>query len=107
MTGRPYLITIVAITGHVCVCRAEYEELQLSMAHPSNSPATAALPLPSFNWDFGEVRGGTAAHLVRPDLYLGFFHSKWTLPGSRFVSYFFGAYAFDTQPPFKLKAMSR
>ena len=84
----------------VCVCRAEYEELQLTSPNPNP-------PLPSFHWDFGEIRGGTAAHLVRPDLYLGFFHSKKTLPGSRLVSYFFGAYAFDTQPPFRLKAVSR
>ena len=109
-----YLTTMVAMSVRssvmsvcVSVCRAEYEEIHLSVANRSHGLLAGVLPVPSIQWDYGELRGGTAAHLVRPDLYLAFFHSKWTLPGSRLISYFFGAYAFDTRPPFRLKAVSR
>ena len=91
----------------VCVCgSAEYEELQLSQEGASASRPDPTPP-PSLEWDYGELRGGTAALRVRPDLFLAFFHSKWRLPGSRLISYFFGAYTFDARPPFRLKAVSR
>ena len=101
----------LSLSIHVCMCvcmyaRAEYEELQISL--PDYSPSHPdPIPQPTFEWEYGELRGGTAAHLVRPDLYLAFFHTKYKLPASRLISYFFGAYAFDAQPPHNLKAVSR
>ena len=72
------------------------------------------VPFPKIDWEFGELRGGTPALLIQPDLLLAFFHSKWTLPGSRLISYFFGAYTLSVGPgptskwpSFTLKSVSR
>lgn len=61
-------------------------------------------------WDFGPLRGGTAAQLVDGE-YLAFFHSpkamKSVASGRALLwHYFAGAYTFAAKPPFEIKKIS-
>jgi hypothetical protein len=64
---------------------------------------------PSAVWDWGHIRGGTSAELYKSkefgELYLTFFHSVKRIDGLLF--YFAGAMAFETQPPYKMKMISK
>jgi predicted GH43/DUF377 family glycosyl hydrolase len=62
------------------------------------------------NWGFGELRGGSTA-LKEDGFYLSFFHSSKKLASLQsdnkmMIHYFLGAYTFEDQPPFALKACS-
>lgn len=62
------------------------------------------------SWDWGELRGGTQAHLVDGQ-YLSFFHSAKKLEsthsdGKTTMHYFIGAYTFSPFPPFTLTQIS-
>lgn len=62
------------------------------------------------HWDFGEIRGGTPAHIIRGE-YLAFFHSSKYLVSNlsykkSIAHYFMGAYTFEKEPPFKLTKIS-
>jgi predicted GH43/DUF377 family glycosyl hydrolase len=68
-------------------------------------------------WHYGEIRGGTPAiYLPELDAYLGFFHSSIARHKSKKTwaerkaplprDYFMGAYLFDAQPPFLLRAIT-
>lgn len=64
----------------------------------------------SIKWGWGEVRGGTPAHLIG-DEYLAFFHSCITLrtaqsEGKPMWHYVMGAYTFEASPPFAATSMS-
>lgn len=63
----------------------------------------------NMNWKYGNMRGGTPAVYIGENRYLSFFHSSNDIiPGGTTVkTYNFGAYIFDSQPPFAVKAMSR
>lgn len=61
-------------------------------------------------WDWGVLRGGTAAQL-EGDEYLSFFHSTITMAseqsgGEKMPHYFMGAYTFSRMPPFQITKMS-
>jgi len=61
-------------------------------------------------WDWGELRGGTAA-LKLNDQYLAFFHSSISLTtvqseGAHMTHYVMGAYIFQSHPPFAIKKIS-
>ena len=60
-------------------------------------------PLPW--WEFGDLRGGTNAVLVG-DRFLALFHSRPKLHGADLLTYFFGAYTFSTEVPFRLLSVS-
>lgn len=59
-------------------------------------------------WRHGEIRGGTPAILIR-DVYLTFFHSSLIPPvtGDVLRTYVFGAYIFEKDKPFAIKAMTK
>lgn len=58
----------------------------------------------SWDWPYGEIRGGTPAEIV-DGVYLAFFHSStrdFSLLKKRGIFYFMGAYTFSPEPPFPL-----
>jgi predicted GH43/DUF377 family glycosyl hydrolase len=65
--------------------------------------------IPQWNW--GTLRGGTPALLIRKNEYLAFFHSSIKMPsqqsdGANITHYFMGAYTFSSQPPFEIQRIS-
>lgn len=62
---------------------------------------------PNLKWDFGVIRGGTPAVFI-PELgeFISFFHSKHILEGSKFATYFIGAFSFSAAAPFTLQRFS-
>lgn len=78
--------------------RAYFQDANYPLASP---------PAEQVSWSFGEIRGGTPPQRISKDLFLAFFHTKAVLPGSRLLSYFFGAYTFTAAPPFRLRSISR
>jgi predicted GH43/DUF377 family glycosyl hydrolase len=61
-------------------------------------------------WQWGELRGGTPAHLIDGQ-YLSFFHSSIDMQtihsdNKNISHYFMGAYTFSPEPPFTLTAIS-
>ncbi len=78
--------------------------------HGTGSCETVASTTGSIQWDWGILRGGTAALLER-DEYLAFFHSSKEMEtahseGKRVLHYFMGAYTFSRHPPFEITQMS-
>ena len=61
----------------------------------------------SVTWEYGPLRGGTNAIQITSKAYLALFHSQCKLAGSSMNTYLMGAYAFTSQPPFRLLAVSR
>lgn len=66
--------------------------------------------LGDIKWDWGVLRGGTPALLVK-DQYLAFFHSCKNLTtlqsdGIYMLHYFMGAYTFSKNPPFEITQIS-
>jgi len=62
-------------------------------------------------WNFGELRGGTAAGLINDNEYLAFFHSCKDMAtvqseGKYISHYFMGAYTFSAKPPFEISRIS-
>jgi hypothetical protein len=51
--------------------------------------------LPEFNWNWGEMRGGTPALLIDKEHYLSFFHSSGRLMHKNIITYVMGAYLFS------------
>jgi hypothetical protein len=62
-------------------------------------------------WEYGPIRGGTQALLIRDEYYLTFFHSKKPIQIDLGVkkpeTYFMGAYIFSAHPPFRVLRISR
>jgi predicted GH43/DUF377 family glycosyl hydrolase len=56
------------------------------------------------NWTFGQIRGGTPALDIGGEM-LAFFHSSFY--SNRKAVYVMGAYLFDQEFPFRIRAMSR
>lgn len=56
----------------------------------------------SWNWNWGEIRGGTPAYLIN-DSFLTFFHSSFPAKTSKGKAYVMGAYIFDKEPPFSVR----
>lgn len=59
----------------------------------------------NWNWNLGEIRGGTPAYLVN-DQFLTFFHSSFPAQTSKGRAYVMGAYTFDKDPPFSVRTMT-
>ncbi len=59
----------------------------------------------NWNWTLGEIRGGTPAYLVG-DQFLTFFHSSFRDEVAKRRAYVMGAYLFDQEPPFHIRAMT-
>jgi predicted GH43/DUF377 family glycosyl hydrolase len=71
---------------------------------------TIACSQSSIQWDWGELRGGTPAHLLDGQ-YLAFFHSSIDMEtvhseGKKIAHYFMGAYTFSADPPFEITSIS-
>lgn len=58
------------------------------------------------DWAYGHIRGGTPP-VRMGESYITFFHSSIPLLTKYRRRYFMGAYEFDAQPPFKIRAMTR
>ncbi len=76
----------------------------------TNSCETFCKSKSYLHWDWGEIRGGTPAHLVRGE-YLAFFHSSKYLVSDlsynkSIAHYFMGAYTYEKEPPFRLTSIS-
>ena len=69
-----------------------------------SSPLVYETRMGSFDWHYGELRGGTPPIRVGGE-YWTFFHSSlpWRKPKRQ---YFMGAYAFSVEPPFRMTRMS-
>lgn len=59
----------------------------------------------NWDWNLGEIRGGTPAYLVN-DKFLTFFHSSFPAKTSKGRAYVMGAYTFDKDPPFTVRTMT-
>ena len=59
----------------------------------------------NWNWNLGEIRGGTPAYLVN-DKFLTFFHSCFPAKTPKGRAYVMGAYTFDRDPPFSVRTMT-
>ncbi len=60
----------------------------------------------NWNWNFGEIRGGTPAYLVN-NTFLTFFHSSFLInKTSKRRAYVMGAYTFEKDPPFSICKMT-
>jgi len=59
----------------------------------------------NWNWNLGEIRGGTPAYLVN-DTFLTFFHSCFPAKTSKGKVYVMGAYTFDKDPPFSVRTIT-
>lgn len=82
----------------------------LSLASEPYACDTFALSCGSFQWEWGELRGGTPA-LKDGDEYLAFFHSSRDVHtiqayGKKISHYVMGAYTFKGTPPFNLTRIS-
>lgn len=53
-------------------------------------------------WKYGEMRGGSPAVLINADYYLSFFHSSAVINYPGIITYFMGAYLFESKPPFRV-----
>lgn len=65
----------------------------------------------NFQWEWGEVRGGTPALLLNGE-YFAFYHSMCKLKtvhskGKSMLHYFMGAYTFSAKPPFSITRISK
>ena len=59
----------------------------------------------NWNWNLGEIRGGTPAYLV-DGAFLTFFHSSFPAKTSKGRAYVMGAYTFDKDPPFSVRRVT-
>jgi predicted GH43/DUF377 family glycosyl hydrolase len=76
----------------------------------SQGCAAFAESVPSIYWEWGILRGGTAAAKM-DSFYLSFFHSSVNMTtvhsgGKEALHYFMGAYTFSSKPPFQLLSIS-
>lgn len=76
----------------------------------SNTCEPFSLSKGVFDWDWGVLRGGTAA-TIENDEYLSFFHSSIDMAslqsqGKKMAHYFMGAYTFRAEPPFEITKIS-
>lgn len=65
-----------------------------------------------FPWEWGEIRGGTPAIRLDEGHYLSIFHScskmkSFYSPDKEVRHYFMGAYVFESEPPFRVTAISK
>lgn len=65
----------------------------------------------SYQWNWGELRGGTPALMIDNERYLAFFHSSMKMKSIHSNDlekghYFIGAYTFANTPPFEITSMS-
>ncbi len=60
---------------------------------------------PPWDWDFGQIRGGTPA-LLLGDQFITFFHSSFPASLHKGRAYVMGAYLFDSAPPFTVRFMT-
>lgn len=61
---------------------------------------------PEYEWKFGEMRGGSPALRINNDSYLTFFHSSGRFNWKYIVTYYMGAYLFESKPPFRITHIS-
>ena len=106
------------------VIRPDYEHLSISFSNVTFSNVSADDPEIELitvseeacaeeleqPWEYGHMRGGSPAQLVRGE-YMAFFHSKSspldTGSGFALMSYWIGVYTFSPSPPFRLTRISR
>ena len=62
--------------------------------------------LPKYKWEWGEMRGGSPAVLWNATHYISFFHSSGVFHQKWTISYYMGAYLFESRPPFGITHMS-
>lgn len=60
---------------------------------------------PNWKWNLGEIRGGTPALPIH-NQFLTFFHSSFPVPTKKGRAYVMGAYTFDKESPFSLRAIT-
>lgn len=60
---------------------------------------------PHLHWNLGIIRGGTPAYPINDQL-ITFFHSSFPAQISKGRAYIMGAYIFDKDPPFSIRAMT-
>lgn len=65
----------------------------------------------AFNWNWGDLRGGTPALKINDHQYLAFFHScekmlSYYSQEKPILHYFMGAYTFSAVPPFEIEQIS-
>ena len=94
---QPHQILAISGSHHQEKSRGPWRTLTATLA--------ASSMITDFVWRYGEMRGGSPAHLV-DGKYLTFFHSsKITLPNNK-LRYFMGAYTFSAEPPFHMLSIT-
>eukprot|EP01031_Cornospumella_fuschlensis_P036647 gene36647-44453_t len=77
-------------------------QLNMSAVFVTKHVPSASLPV---LWRFGEPRGGTPARLIHTahgTKYLTFFHSQLFSRDTKMLTYYMGAYLFQSHPPFAI-----
>ena len=87
--------------------KVQYEEPQSDGSFYSIASTVSIQSPLDLAWEHGEIRGGTNAVLLKGrNEYLGFFHSMNNFDMESKKSYFFGAFTFSAEPPFRLRTLS-
>jgi predicted GH43/DUF377 family glycosyl hydrolase len=103
--GRVYYIS--SGQPHRITAQADTTELSLDIVKARTVSTSKVGGLERF-WKHGEIRGGSPAVLLNGS-YITFFHSSVIPPetGDVLRTYVFGAYLFEKDPPFAIKAMTK
>ncbi len=105
--GIPKLHFVYGIFPHSILRLDDPTQNQLSLIRSKNLDSLQELPWPERKW--GKFRGGTPAKLIDGQ-YLTFFHTSFkerrrNKAGNK-TYYIMGAYTFEPEAPFRIKAMS-
>ena len=96
---------------HSLVTPGESTPSSASRALPKHTEAsTVSLTrMNNFTWEYGDMRGGTPAISLDEHRHMAFFHSSndITNNGTQLKTYVFGAYVFDSKPPFAIQLISK
>jgi hypothetical protein len=94
---------VYSIVPHRIICSVRNpDDMYEEVAHT----VSLSRLLPEYHWKWGEMRGGSPALRYNSTHYLSFFHSSGRFSHKWIMSYYMGAYLFESRPPFAITHMS-
>ena len=97
---NPHRIVAVTHANKTSIQSGEYE----AEVYANTTYVTKLLP--EYEWEYGEMRGGSPALLINSTHFLSFFHSSGRFQQRHVITYYMGAYIFENKPPFGISGMS-
>ena len=97
--------TPFVFNGKIYVIYSEQPRVVLEVDVDTGNCQEVSRLAPHWNWNFGEIRGGTIAYPVN-ETFLTFFHSSFFTETSIRKAYVMGAYTFDKDPPFLVRTIT-